>query len=82
MVVGSKAFVGSYDGKLYALDTLSGKLLWSYETGGEILSTPAVSDGVVFFGSKDGFVYALNASDGKLKWKFKTDAGVMTSPLV
>jgi outer membrane protein assembly factor BamB len=30
-----------------------------YQSLGSILSTPAVSDGVVYFGSTDGYLYAL-----------------------
>ncbi len=43
---------GTYDGKLYAFDAVTGVLKWSYQVAGnEIYSTPAVVNGVVYVGS-------------------------------
>jgi outer membrane protein assembly factor BamB len=47
-------FVGSGDGRLYAVDARSGKERWRYQTGNRVRSSPAISDGVVYFGSRDG----------------------------
>ena len=61
----------------------SGDLLWSFETGGEIWSSPSIDfDGTVYVGSDDQYVYAINGSDGKLKWKFQTNGKVSSSPVV
>lgn len=40
------------------------KVKWSYTTGGNVGTSPAVANGVVYVGSADGNVYALNASTG------------------
>ncbi|MBH49432.1 MAG: hypothetical protein CMG69_01600, partial [Candidatus Marinimicrobia bacterium] len=62
--------------------TDQGTLVWSYETGGDVNSSPVVDDvGDVYFGSDDGSVYALSA-DGQLKWRYATGSGVAASPLV
>ncbi|MFZ3374821.1 MAG: PQQ-binding-like beta-propeller repeat protein [Chthoniobacterales bacterium] len=74
-------YVGSYDGSLYAIDFYSGKLVWRYDTKGRslnsaefgfdrksIVSSPAVSDGVVYVGSRDSHLYAVDAAHGTLKW--------------
>jgi outer membrane protein assembly factor BamB len=37
---------------------------WSYTTGSDVESSPAVANGVVYVGSEDGNVYALKASTG------------------
>ncbi len=63
-------YVGSNDGRLYAIDEESGMQKWSFETGSRVPSSPAVADGVVFFGSYDGNFYAVDAATGKLRWKF------------
>ena len=57
-------FVGSYDKKLYARNAADGTEVWHFETGGAVVSSPTVADGVVFFGSEDKKLYALNAADG------------------
>ena len=61
-VVGGVIFVGSLDGKVYALNAATGALIWSYTTGDWVASSPAVVGGVVYVGSGDGKVYALNAA--------------------
>jgi outer membrane protein assembly factor BamB len=66
------AYIGSYDGKLYAIDIKSGAKLWDFKTGSRINSSAAISGGVVFFESYDGNFYALDAANGTLKWKFAT----------
>jgi len=71
-VTGARAYVGSDDGALYAIDIETGRQLWRYQTGGEVRSSPAVAGGRVFFGSYDGSFYALDATSGELAWRFET----------
>ena len=53
-------YVGSYDGKLYAINGKSGVKLWEFETGNDVDSSPAIgSDGTVYVGSVDKKVYAI-----------------------
>ncbi len=54
-------YAGSQDKNVYALDALSGKLIWKFATGGSIEDSPAVADGLVYIESDDGYVYCLNA---------------------
>jgi outer membrane protein assembly factor BamB len=70
-VVDGVVYVGSNDGKLYAIDGAIGLLKWKFATGARVSSSPAVADGVVFFGSYDGNFYAVDARSGGVKWKFK-----------
>jgi len=55
---------------------------WTFKTGGKVMSTPAVADGVVYVGSNDGNLYALSANDGALAWKFAARLAVSSSPAV
>ena len=56
----------------------AGQLLWKYDTGDPIRSSPALGvaqDGksrIVYFGDGKGKLYALNAADGSLRWAFDT----------
>ena len=53
-------YVGSWDGKLYAINGKTGAKLWEFETGGEVDSSPAIgSDGTVYVGSNDKKLYAI-----------------------
>jgi outer membrane protein assembly factor BamB len=81
-VADGRVFVGSGDGKVYALNASTGALAWSYTTSDWVASSPAVADGTVFIGSADGKVYAFDASSGVLAWSFATGSEVRSSPAV
>jgi len=81
-VADGTVFVGSRDGKLYALDTATGAKRWEFETGSWVESSPAIAGGVVYFGSNDGRLYAIDADNGEKLWEFKTKYPVMSSPAV
>ncbi len=75
------AYVGSDDNHVYALEAETGTLLWRFETGDVIRSTPTVAGGAVYIGSIDNHVYALDASTGALLWKHDTGDWVQYSPV-
>ena len=56
--------------------------LWRYSTGGWVVNSPAVADGVVYAGSDDNNMYALDASTGALLWIFETKDVIRSSPTV
>ena len=69
-------YVGSGDGKLYALRA-DGTEKWTFATGGPVDSSPAIdADGTVYVGSADGALYAVNP-DGTLKWKNPLGGGAL-----
>jgi outer membrane protein assembly factor BamB len=63
-------YIGSYGGKVYAVNDATGAFLWSYTTGNIIFSSPAVANGIVYISSEDENLYALNAFTGKLLWSY------------
>jgi eukaryotic-like serine/threonine-protein kinase len=75
-------YVGSRDGKLYALDIATEKKIWDFQAGSWIDTSPAVVAGVVYFGSNDGNLYALNAFTGQTLWQFATKFPIKSSPAV
>jgi outer membrane protein assembly factor BamB len=77
---GGTVYVGSMDGRLYAVSIDSGEERWRFETAARIRSTPLVHEGVVYFGSWDGGLYAVDAGNGSLRWKFDTGGIVQSSP--
>jgi beta-galactosidase len=64
--------IGSYNGKVYALDS-EGNLLWEFDTGDTVFSSPAVAElekgaGPSIVISSSRVLYVLSAS-GSLRWK-------------
>ncbi len=82
IIADGKVFVGTMAGILHAMDSDTGKDLWTFKMGGAILHTCVVDDNKVFFGNAEGKIYALNAGDGRLIWSFRTRLAVWNSPLV
>jgi hypothetical protein len=76
------AFMGTYAGKMYALDAATGAERWVFPTEGPIGHSPAWDAGVLYFGSMDGRVYAVESVTGKLRWQFRAPEGFWTSPAV
>jgi outer membrane protein assembly factor BamB len=73
-------YINCDDNFLYAVNALTGTLVWRYQqdtpsSGGGNYSSPTVVDDVVYFGSLDGYVYAVNAVSGVLKWRTLNTAG-------
>ena len=82
-IVGSTAYVGSWDGNEYALNTATGAVLWKTNLGLTsdancnpatlgITSSAAVVNGVVYVGGGGPYWYALNASTGAVLWSVYT----------
>jgi len=66
-----RAYVASSDGKLTALNLVSGAVAWQYDSGAPILTSPSLSvDGqFVFLGNEAIYAMAVRASDGGLVWQ-------------
>ena len=91
-VVGGRLFVGSWGGKVYSLNALTGCIHWYYDAGSGVRS--AVSIGRVqtaagprvlaFFGDGAAFTHAVDAATGEPVWKVKVDdfptARISSSP--
>jgi outer membrane protein assembly factor BamB len=71
-VVGGTVYIGSTNGKLYALDAETGQQRWALKTGARVVSSPAVADGLVYALSYDDTLYAVDATSGAARWKFAT----------
>ncbi|HSE98520.1 MAG TPA: PQQ-binding-like beta-propeller repeat protein, partial [Blastocatellia bacterium] len=76
VVVGDRVIVGSWDGRVYALNRNSGKMLWSFDAGMRsyptdrklgVFASPAVAGRVVYIASDR--VIAINLDDGKQLWE-------------
>lgn len=68
--------------RIVAVDCKTGKLLWSFQTGGWILGVPAVTDRHVFIGSQDKHMYCFDKKTGEVVWKFPTKSRVESGAAV
>jgi type II secretory pathway pseudopilin PulG len=61
-----EGFLTSYNGRIYCIDVASGSILWSFNTGDRITTSPALcnidsDDSLeVIVGSNDGMIYCLD----------------------
>ena len=88
---GGKAFVGTLDGRLIALDAKSGAELWTAQTTDNsqpytITGAPRVVKGKVLIGNGGaeygvrGYVSAYDADSGQMVWRFYTAPNPKGSP--
>jgi outer membrane protein assembly factor BamB len=63
-----RVYFGSWDHRVYALDAATGRLDWSFATGGRVKGGVALARRTIFVGSYDGRLYALDARSGRLRW--------------
>jgi outer membrane protein assembly factor BamB len=57
-------------------------VLWSYQTGNYITSSPAVMDGKVYIGSWDKKLYCFDMMTGDVLWNFTTGGKITSSPAI
>jgi outer membrane protein assembly factor BamB/predicted nucleic acid-binding Zn ribbon protein len=81
-IVNGTVYIGSRDGKIYALNAATGVEQWEYQTGSWVDSSPVVVDNVVYAGSNDGNVYALDAGTGRKIWSYNTHYATVSSVAV
>jgi len=75
-------YFGGADTNLYALNSATGTLLWTYNTGSNVCNSyPAVFNNVLYVGSGQS-VYALDAKAGTLLWKYSATGAFNTGATV
>jgi len=77
-IVDDTLYIGSADGNVYAVDAMSGDVLWKFDTTKPVRATPTVVDGVLYIGSWNGILYALEAATGQPRWTY--EASTVNSP--
>ena len=80
-------FVGSDDGRLYALDGRSGSVRWSFDAGVAIKGSAVAQGGVVAVADANGVLHAIDQATGMERWRAdgisdvgNVSAGVLYAP--
>ena len=83
---GNRLFIGSSDGKLYCLDTASGSVVWSFDSGdaSPVFGAPSLSadEAVVYIGTDNSAVFAVSVSTGLSIWSYTAGNRVRTHVIV
>lgn len=80
-VEGDRVYVANRDGYVMALDSSSGKVIWSVEKEGlEISGGPGAGEDLVLVGTSNGEVLALSDQDGSEVWRSRVSSEVLSVP--
>ena len=74
-----RVYIGSTDGKVYALSLKDGSKIWEFDTGDDIEASPLLVDTFIYIGNLSGVFFALDAHTGKVYWKFETEGPIYGS---
>jgi outer membrane protein assembly factor BamB len=78
-VEGDLVVYHTMNGEVYVLRRSDGHLLWSWNAGSAIESSPLVVHGVDYFGAANGRMYALDLRAHKLRWSRSLGAKITSS---
>jgi outer membrane protein assembly factor BamB len=73
-------YVPDKDGKVYALDPASGRVVWTAEGFGEFGAQPLIAGDRVYAGNADGRLYLFDGFDGGQIWAHNLGAPVTGDP--
>lgn len=76
----TRTYVADGDGRVLALDTDNGDILWSIETGDPLSGGPGFGEELVLVGSTEAEVLALDAATGELRWRTRVSSEVLSTP--
>jgi len=68
-------------GKLYSLDSKTGKQNWAAPVENAFMSAPVAFGGSVYVGAIDGRLYAFDSVSGYPRWFYQTGGWVQTTPV-
>lgn len=70
------------EGRLFALDAVTGNRQWTMTVSDPVVSAPAVSEGTIYFGDTAGTVHAVDTDTGEEQWEHRIGDSIRTAPAV
>ncbi len=74
-----RAYIGSDDKHVYAIDLATGDKVWAFATQGPVEAPPLIVNDRIYIGSSDGNFYALDAHSGSELWQYETGDKILGS---
>ena len=74
-----RVYIGSTNGKVYALNLADGKQQWEFDLGDDIEASPLLLGDSIYIGSLSGDLFCLDAETGAVRWKYATDNSIYGS---
>jgi outer membrane protein assembly factor BamB len=78
-VDGDRIVYHTMSGWVYVLDRWNGNLVWSWNAGSAIESSPIIVNGIDYFGAASGEMYALDLRTHRLRWSRSLGAKITSS---
>jgi outer membrane protein assembly factor BamB len=72
-IEGDTVYVGSADGRLYALAVPTGQERWRYRAEEDLTTRPAIAHGAVFVASLGDTLFCVDAASGAWKWHHRRE---------
>ena len=84
VAVGDSVFLGDRRGLVHALETSTGRPIWTVDAGrgAQVNATPATDGRLLFFATNGAEAVALEAKDGSTRWRISLDGACIWSPVV
>ena len=79
-VDGERIFAADADGRVQAMDRLTGKVLWKKKLKLPVSGGVGAGHGLVLVGTLKGEVIALDAESGEQRWQAKATSEVLSAP--
>lgn len=79
---GDTAYVASFRGIVYALDTRTGTTRWLRDAQSELVSGIAVDGATIYFGTRDDQLFAATADSGESVWSVDLEGEVWPTPYI
>lgn len=74
----NRVFLGSENGKVYALEADNGELIWQGKVKGEVIAAPAFDQGSVVVNTSSGIIKTFNASNGEDGWQIEQEVPALS----
>jgi outer membrane protein assembly factor BamB len=79
---GNRVISGSRDKCVYCFDKMTGKVLWSYNTGKMVEASPLIVNDKVLVANMRGDLTMLNLSNGAKSWTYEIGSAIPGNPAV